>query len=255
MLLVECMTLWGWAWVRYRQSMQEHDTTHNENVWISDCMSRLPFIAGELHASGVTLHTNPAHHDTQQERWYIHGQLKALITADECTQVDIATTYKSLLCCSRFCCCPCPMIFPLAKLHWSLWATCHHCWCAVYMKSLVNKWHGQRKALLPSLLFPLLLCSFWRGFFLRVRGRSTIERRIKWWHQNSIICGRVDCSKWSVQTSICMHVCNEVTLVWGSLRLTPINCWSYPPSCTALDISKSCTVVDETLTLHQIKLS
>jgi len=40
--------------------------THNENVWISDCMSRLLFIAGELHANGVTLHTDPAHHDTQK---------------------------------------------------------------------------------------------------------------------------------------------------------------------------------------------
>jgi len=45
------------------------------------------------------------------------------------------------------------------------------------------------------------------------------------------------CSKWSVQTSIRMHVCNEVTLVWDSLRLALINCWSYPPACIA-----SCTV-------------
>jgi len=36
----------------------------------------------------------------------------------------LATQYKSLLQCSGFCCCSSPMILPLVKLHWSLWASC-----------------------------------------------------------------------------------------------------------------------------------
>ena len=91
-------------------------------------------IAQELNwqAEGDTHGTThwPSTPCTQQENWYTYGQLKALITADEWLLVDRATKHKSLLTLLLFLLLSISHELSLAKLHWSFWATCCHCWCA-----------------------------------------------------------------------------------------------------------------------------
>ena len=129
-------------------------------------------IAQELNwqAEGDTHGTThwPSTPCTQQENWYTYGQLKALITADEWLLVDRATKHKSLLTLLLFLLLSISHELSLAKLHWSFWATCCHCWCAVYIVSIAEdigkQWHGEMKPPLPSSLpnNSPHRCSYWR---------------------------------------------------------------------------------------------
>ena len=152
------MTLWGepkWDTGSQCKSMTLHTMS---NVRVSDC--RVLSIAQELNwqAEGDTHATThwPSTPCTQQEKWYTYGQLKALITADEWLWVDRATKHKSLLTLLLFLLLSISHELPLAKLHWSVWATCCHCWRAVYIvpiaEDIGNKWRGEMKPLLPSSL-------------------------------------------------------------------------------------------------------
>ena len=99
----------SWASLRHMQSMQVHCPTHNEQCVISHYSKNTGTETGwSCHVSHTYTVSTPC---TQQE-------VAAYNDGWKCSQMTCHEyIYKSLLCCSCFCCSPSPMILPLSKLH------------------------------------------------------------------------------------------------------------------------------------------